>query len=683
MNELAQTSVQEEVILPSEEALVKQWLDKIRQAKVHWAKDFKRMKDDMAFNASVQWAGQTTMEDDRYIVNLIHRLISQKVASIYARNPTVEVTPTERMLYQIWDESLESLQSNVMQAQQMVDAGIPLPPELAAFFADVDNGKSRERLVKNVARTLQLLLTYQMGSQIVDFKDNMKAAVRRTEVASVSYCVVNFCRDDGQYKDMSSIDVGGTVADRMSRVQGLLREISEKSLDTSSPEFEELQVLMTSVSENPQDQAVLQERIEFDFPMATSIIIDPACRSLKNFVAAEWVAHEFVVPLECVNTVFKTDIKVGDIQATEANEQNPTLAATKEDQKAQTKVCFYRLWDYKTKTECWLVDGWKSFVQQPAAPLADVTGFWPIYALTFNDVEIEPDATNSIFPPSTVQLAKPAQKEWNRTRQALRMQRLANSPRYLVRKGMLTDEDKTKLAACTDNEVIEVAGCPPETNLQQWIVPFVPAPIDPALYDTAPLEKDLLLATGMQQANLGPAQPNVTATVGNIAENSRLDVVGSNIDDLDCFLSRIMQCAGEMSLQLMSRDTVVRIVGQGAVWPEQDEERADFLNEILIKVKAASSGRPNKTMDMQNWSQSAQILQAAGASPIFMVEETLRRLDDRMDIEKAFPLLPTTGNAPSPEGEEEQPTGASGPSINEENGPPAPNPQNDQLQSAS
>ena len=668
---------------PSQTAVVKKWNSLISAAEKRCEKDFKRMKDDMAFASSIQWHGQNTMDDDRYIVNVVHRLIAQKVASIYAKNPTVAVEIRKRLNFEIWDEQFESLIANVQQASEIQEQGMPLPPELAAFLADVDQGKTRQRLVKQVGKTLEIAYTYQVDSQSIDFKEQMKAAVRRTEITGVSFAKVTFCRSGSQYKDVSSVDAKSTLQDRANRVQGLMRKISDDGLGEGSAEFEELQVALASVQENQDDSPLLEERLEFDFPMSTSIIVDPSCRNLKGFVAAEWIAHKFVLPLDIVNNIFKTNVTVGSSGGATIVGETKTSDNAQES-KEGSRVCLYQVFDYTNKTEFWIVDGWNEFVSPPTSPIANVTGFWPIFALTFNDVEIEPDENNSIYPPSTVQLAKSAQKEWNRSRQALREQRNANAPKYLVRKGFLTDADKAKLRDCSPNEVIELEGVPMDQPIEKFIVPFIHAPIDPSVYDTSPLEKDLLLATGMQQANLGPAQPNVTATVGNIAENSRLDVVGSNIDDLDSFLSRIAQCGGEMMLQQMSQEIIKRIVGPGAAWPMEESERADFLNEILLQVKAASSGRPNKSMDISNWGQIAPILQGAGANPIFMVEESIRRLDDKLDIQDAFPLQLPQGqpNSTDSQGENPQQEKSSAPNAkdqkNEQVGPPAPNPQNEQ-----
>jgi len=155
------------------------------------------------------------------------------------------------------------------------------------------------------------------------------------------------------------------------------------------------------------------------------------------------------------------------------------------------------------------------------------------------------------------------------------------------------------------------------------------------------LSEDMMRSAGMQDANVGPAQPNVTATVGTIAEQSRLTVSASNIDDLDGWLSRFLCASGEMSLREVSEATVKRSVGPGAVWPTV--KREDFLNEVYLTIKAASSGRPNKAIGIANYQQMAPIMLQAGANPVGIIEEGIKRLDDDLDVSKFFPVTVPMG----------------------------------------
>ena len=79
------------------------WMHKIKRAKCKWEPDFKRMRENMEFVSGLQWAGQKTIDDDKYVANLTLRLVAQKVATLYAKNPTVVARPRERMYHQLCD----------------------------------------------------------------------------------------------------------------------------------------------------------------------------------------------------------------------------------------------------------------------------------------------------------------------------------------------------------------------------------------------------------------------------------------------------------------------------------------------------------------------------------------------------------------------------------------------------
>jgi hypothetical protein len=241
---------------------------------------------------------------------------------------------------------------------------------------------------------------------------------------------------------------------------------------------------------------------------------------------------------------------------------------------------------------------------------------------------------------------KHPQKEWNRSRFALRAQRRANAPKYIARHGLLTEQDKDALDSADENEVVELQGIPSDMEPSKFILPMAHQPIDPLAYDTKPLEEDIMLATRAQEANMGPAKPNVTATVGTIAEQSRITVAASNIDDLDAVLSSLARMGGELLLREMSIETVHRVVGEGTVWPMQNKE--DFLNEIYLEVEAASSGRPNKALEIANFERLVPYLIQMGANPMFLIKEAVKRLDDRLDVAEAFPIpLPMMPMQPS------------------------------------
>jgi hypothetical protein len=86
----------------------------------------------------------------------------------------------------------------------------------------------------------------------------------------------------------------------------------------------------------------------------------------------------------------------------------------------------------------------------------------------------------------------------------------------------------------------------------------------------------------------------------------------------------------------MSLQTVQNIAGPGAAWSEMNKEL--FANEVLLEIEAASSGRPNKAVEIANYERIAPLMLQAGANPQFLLRDGIKRLDDRLDVEAALPL---------------------------------------------
>jgi hypothetical protein len=521
-------------------ALVKQWQSRITKAKAKWEPDFVRMRKNMEFVSGLQWPGQTKLDVDLYVNNVTLRMVNQKVASLYAKNPTAVATRRPRLDFAIWNGETESLMEAMGQAQQILEAGLPLPPDLASFFKDVEEGRMRRHVVDKIGKTLEIVYGHAVDSQKPEFKQQLKQCVRRAVICGVAYGRPIFCRETENYRTPSSIDVRSGPNERAGRAQEIINKIEDGTVDADSATVGTLKSLAASLGAS-QERGKLPEKLEFDFCPSTAIIPDERCRSLVDFVAARWIAQEYVLPVAEVNAIFDTKVKVGTGNGdtakqvdTDAGVQN-TEVIVKDDLFNSNMVRLYEVFDYTTKTRFFICEGWNEFVLPPEPVTPAISGFWHHFALTFNELEVDPESKTSIFPPSDVQTMKSPQMEWNRTREDLRDHKRANSPRYIYRDGTISAEDLEKLTNAEPNTATGLKSVPADMPLDKVIMAMPMMQIDPKMYETASSEQDIMLGGGMQQANLGPAQPNVTATVGTIAEQSRMNVSASNIDDFGWF----------------------------------------------------------------------------------------------------------------------------------------------------
>lgn len=623
---------------PSVLSAVKSWQAKVKRARLHWKDDFDRMQANMKFASGLQWTGQSSLDDERYVCNITLKEINQKVATLYARDPEVEAMRRKRLDFVLWDGKMESVTDALQRALMGREAGFP-DMEAEAVLQDFQHGRAFQQMIEKVGRTLEIIYQHQVDASHPEFKEQMKQLVRRVITCGVGYVRPHFVRQGET--PLSTVESPASLVDRAKEASRLLNDIMEKGTEDADERVETLKSLVLSMEVTSQQGEIeLEERLEFDFPPATSIIPDEGCRSLKDFINARFVVQEYIMSVDEVNAMFGTEIKMSSkiVEYDKVNQPTEVPNTGEQEGKTPPRVAVWEVMDRPTCTHFFIADGHCNYLRPPEPFEQEISGFWPLFALTFNDVEAEPGAQTSIFPPSDVDLVKHPQKEWNRTRDALRHQRNANAPKYIYHKGKVDEKDVRAIADAEPNAAVGLESLPADAKLQDAIAVFQVARIDPAVYDTTPLEQDIMLGGGSQQANLGPAQPNVTATVGTIAEQSRLTVSASNIDDLDGLLSRLASACKDilMSPNGMSVQTVQRIAGPGAVWPM--DNRSEFLNQILLVVKAASSGRPNKAIGIANYEKIAPFLLQAGANPLAIIEEGIKRLDDQLEIDRFFPL---------------------------------------------
>jgi len=617
---------------PSRAALVKEWQGKVQAAKTHWGKDFKRMKEDQAFLGGAQWDGKE--EPDRYTANIIQRHINQRVAALYAKNPKVVVRKRRTMDFTLWDGTTDSLQMIQMAMQATQQAGIPLPPEVMGLIQDISQGVQRRAMLEKVSKTLEILYDYTLNQQIPPFKVQMKQLVRRVCTTGVGYVKLGFQRVLERSPD--DVERINGLTEQISVMERILADVADDKVDETSAEVAKLKLILADYQ--ARDKQVVREGLCFDFPTATSVIIDPACRHLRTFTGARWIAEEYILPVDTIKEIYAVDLSTGGSATSYDIEKKTGIPGlterikdvVTEDGTPSPRVkdgkCVWVIWDKTTGQTCTVCEGYADFLVEPKQPDVFIERFWPVFPLIFNETENE----DSIYPRSDVHLLKPLQKEYNRCREGLRQHRIANRPKTAVAAGQLDEEDIEKLRNHPANAVITLNALPPNGDVAKLLQPIKGPPIDPALYDTAPVYEDLLRVVGQSDASIGSAQAGVTATGDSIAEQNRTVAIASNVDDLDDMLNELSRAAGQVLFLEMSQESVAKIAGHGAVWPELSAQ--DAADELLLEVEAGSSGRPNRATEIANIERLAPVLlQMPGIKPDWLVRQLITRLDDRLD----------------------------------------------------
>lgn len=629
---------------------------------------FDRMRRDMQYatwGSSKQWG-----VDGQYRANITGRHVRQRTAALYAKNPRVKAARRETMDFAVWDEnpaSLELAQQTIqlisaaqMAAPPMVDQAtgqtIPgeavLPPgmnmgmldQAMAVVADYQQGTARRTMIAKYGRTIELLFANAMSEQKpLDFKTGMKQVVRRACTTGVGYCELGFQRETGPRPGLTE-----QLADsrtRLDHLRSLAEGIANGDYQDDGAEIAELELSVAALKAEPE--IVLREGLVIDYPQSTKVIPDTLCKALIGFVGARHITIEYIYTVDQVRGMFNIDLtkmaytpydpnaykrRDGDIDSPNnvpddnIDESWRSDTATKRD----GLVCVWKHYDKLSGLVYWIADGYAGFLREPAAPEVFVEDFWPVYALTFNAVENE----DELFPPSDVALMLDMQMEHNNSRQGQRDHRRAARPRWVSAKSAFDNEDDPKTLQNLQPLEMATLNMAPDQSIAD-ILQVVPVPgVDPNLYDTSPYDYDVQVVVGAQSAQLG-AVSRATATESAIAADSTASSDSSSTDDLDAFLTVVARASGQILQKEMSEEQVKKIVGPGAVWPEVS--LADIANEVYLEIAMGSTGKPNQAVEIKNWQQIAPILmQIPGIPPQWMAEQTVRRLDDRLDLNEAY-----------------------------------------------
>jgi hypothetical protein len=597
---------------------VAKWEKKVLAARKHHEDAFKRMTLDMEY----AYKGCDTAKwqpDDMYTVPIIARYINQSVASLYAKNPRAVSKRKPRLEFRIWDGKFESLTAAI-QSVQAAQAGPqvdpmtgqvmmppPLDPNAQALIQDVQEGTMRKQMLERTGKTLEILFNYYTSEQEPNFKKQMKQLVRRTKICGVGYVTLGYQRILDKNPDVTT-----QIADAEKQIQVIERlsaDVADGEIKEPDAKICELKNAIEALQ--AQETVLVREGLLFGFPRANEILPDPATRALNGWIGAGWIAEVFDKTPDEVKEIYKKDIGSSYTSYREGqmskNVNTSTQSTDGGDDKALARL--YRIWDKNTGTVFTICEGYKDYLDPPAPPKIKLERFFNVFALTFNDVEHEKE----IFPPSDVYQLRHPQDEYNSARQGLKEHRQANRPLYVTPSGKLTEDDKNKVKNRKAHDILELNAIENLQEAGKLFQAVTHAGIDQNLYNTAPAMEDVLRTSGSQEANIGGTS-GASATESSIAEASRSASLSSNVDDLDEFLSELARNSSAILLSELDPATVTDIVGPGASWPQLNRE--EIVKELYLDIKAGSSGRPNKTMELANMERAMPVLiQIPGVNP--------------------------------------------------------------------
>jgi hypothetical protein len=500
--------------------------------------------------------------------------------------------------------------------------------------------KQFDEVMQRVGRTLELLYQYNIEEQTHSFKASMKMTIRRSIVTGVGYVKLGFQRAmklspeiEQRISDMS---------ERLANVERLAADLADNEIQPDSADAEELKIAIQGLT--AEGQLIVREGLSFDYPDSTAIIPDPRCRSLRGFLGADWVAQEYLLSPEEIEEIYMVDVGTGytaygeDGQTTghePTSEQHyysgyGSGGDSDGNAPAMPLACVWEIYNRKDGTVYVLCDGHPDFLQEPGPPEAEITRFWPWFAITLNEGYDE----KTLFPQSDIDLIRDMQLELNRSRQGLREHRRANRPKMAVAAGLLEAPDLEKLRTHPANALLELNALAPGQKIDDVLQVVRMPPIDSAVYDTTPVFEDVLRVLGSDQADQGTTS-DATATEVSVAQFSQNTDLSSTVDDINDMMTELARGASEILVLNVSQQTVVRVVGPGAVWPQLNKQMV--ADNIWLEVDVGANGPPNRQEDVQVLTQLVPLLQRIpGISPEWLARQLIRRMGDDIDVSEAF-----------------------------------------------
>lgn len=536
-------------------------------------------------------------------VNLIHSTFSAIIPQLYSKNPEIEVSP----------------------APSVDEQGYEVTHKLA--------------------KTLEVVLNAEMVDS-AQLKKRIKSAVRAAMTTRIGWVKCSFqtiavkeAEDAHGYGDDMPL-LGNAIPDTRDNLALLDHTLGDVAEDHDEEDIADLDNQVDSLAAH--GEAGIAEGIVLDNILSEDMfILDDTLNAFDDYQNAAAIAQRVWMSEE------DYEVQFGHEPPTTASRFNTARNADSKsgDSDDDKMIAVFEIWDRKTNTVFTLAAGAKAWARDPWHPQTVGERWYPFFGLAFNPID------GSIEPVSDVELLMGLQEEYNFTRTMYREVRNESLPAIFYRKsGAVSDE--TLRAYKDRSSGIALIGIEGDIGMPVTgdIAPFMPPAINPAVYDTQQIMRDIEMVSGAQDASRASVNKAKTATEAEIMANGLQSRLAERQDLVEDMVSEIAQYSAQMLLLNLTADQVKSIAGQSAVWPQFSREQA--YQNITIKIRAGSSGKPHAMRERENWLQLLPMvkeaitnisqLQDAGKQDMAnivkkLLEETLRRFDERIDINQFIP----------------------------------------------
>jgi len=529
--------------------------------------------------------------------NIIHSNFAAILPQVYAKNPEIAVSPSES--------------------------------------ADERN----YGWVRQFCKTLQAVLN-RIFINDGRLKKRAKAAIRAAMTVGAGWVKLSWQKDIR--RDPIIENRIADAQDNLRRIRQLIADIEDGDESRCELEAKQGELEQQIAALNDQAEVMLASGLVLDNVLTEDIfVLDDTLTDFDGYEQADAIAHRVWMTAERYKESFG---KEPPEKAARYGQDKRERGQSRNDADKVELVAVFEVWDRQSQTVYTLCSGADEWARAPYRPEVFGRRFYPFFALAFNLVD------GSREPLPDAELLIELQDEYNTTRTNFAEHRRENLPVRVFRKsGDLTDSDIRALANRAANQWIGIEG-DPSKPIQQDVAILQNPPVDPGTYDVQPILRDAEMVMGAGDAAKGTINKAKTATEAEIMAQGLQSRVGERQDVVEDWIGDMANMAAELCLQMMSRAEVAAIAGQDCVWPQLTKDEVFSL--VSIQIRAGSTGKPNRNREREQWSQMLpqiqqavqQIMQLRQAGQndmaetvIKLLEETLRRFDERIDIEQFIP----------------------------------------------
>lgn len=597
---------------PEPDKLAMKWAKEITAARKHWGPMFKQMRKNRTLVRDLKFSdseGDPTTKR----ANLMLSTMSASVPNIYAKNPEISVSP------------------------RYTNQNLKL---LCTTLETVTNRSLADAKLKKRAKSLLFAcMTCYYG------------------ILKVSY------QRDIQTDPLIQSRINDTQ-DNIVRLEQLIQETEDPD-NASDHETKLAELKQTMMALEEQTEVVAAEGLVIDKVLSENLLLDPSVCEFDDYDSADWMAQIVPMRRSVAQGRFKVDLsaartyKSGDGGKSEDG-RIASAGLTSDGGNDDPQIAILEIWDKQSQRVYTMADGCNFWCREPYSPESVGERWYPFFLFPFSLVD------GDFVGPCFVDLTRKLEGEYNETRDKFAKHRELNKPGLVVNGGDVKEKDIRKITNGELGEVI-VIDADASRPINQLITAKPVVAINPMDYDTGAIRNDWEQVTGLQDAARSTVVTPKTATEASIMQQSLSGRVSEMRDRMEDYLQELAQYTAQILLFNMTSDQVARYMGPGKEvkdpatgevmtepsydWPELS--RDDVFNMVQLEIRAGTTGAPDKLRLQENWSQALpiimqliqQIMQLAAQgldySPLqAILEETLRRFDERIDIEEFLPKPP-------------------------------------------